>query len=94
MDIGKALRKVRKEKGISQKELAFRTGLSANSICSIENNICVPTEKNMARICETLEIPRAYLLLNSITDDDIPQEVLHVFKTFVEPLKRILLEKE
>ena len=94
MDIGNALKKIRKEKGISQKELALRTGLSANTICSIENNVCVPTEKNIIKICEILEIPRAYLLLNSITEDDIPQEKLHIFKTFSEPLKKILLEIE
>ena len=46
MDIGTAIKTIRKEKGISQKKLAEMVGISVNSLCQIEiSEEDIPDEK-------------------------------------------------
>ncbi len=74
MNVGDAIKNLRKNKGLSQKELAQRSGLSANAMCSIEKNEAFPSRDSIDRICKALEIPTSYLMFFSVTDEDIPAE--------------------
>lgn len=74
MNVGDAIKNLRKSKGISQKELAKNCGLTANSMCSIEKNESFPSKDSMEKICKALGIPVSYLMFFSVTDDDIPAE--------------------
>ena len=74
MNVGDAIKSLRKNKGLSQKELAQRSGLSANAMCSIEKNDAFPSRDSIDRICKALDIPTSYLLFFSVTDEDIPAE--------------------
>ena len=74
MNVGDAIKSLRKKKGLSQKELAQRSGLSANAMCSIEKNEAFPSRDSIDRICKALDIPTSYLMFFSVTDEDIPAE--------------------
>lgn len=74
MNVGDAIKSLRKNKGLSQKELAQRSGLSANAMCSIEKNDAFPSRDSIDRICKALDIPTSYLMFFSVTDEDIPAE--------------------
>ncbi len=74
MNVGDAIKSLRKNKGLSQKELAQRSGLSANAMCSIEKNEAFPSRDSIDRICKALDIPTSYLMFFSVTDEDIPAE--------------------
>lgn len=74
MNVGEAIKNLRKNKGISQKDLAQECGLSANSMCSIEKNESFPSKDSIEKICTALDIPVSYLMFFSVTDDDIPAE--------------------
>lgn len=74
MNVGEAIKNLRKNKGISQKDLAQECGLSANSMCSIEKNESFPSKDSIEKICKALDIPVSYLMFFSVTDDDIPAE--------------------
>ena len=54
MDIGRALKEFREEKGLNQKELALLTGLEINQshISKIENGQRTPTKSTMDKILE------------------------------------------
>ena len=93
MDIGNAVRAIRKERGMTQKKLAERSGLSANALCSIEKNVSFPSKETVKRICEALDIPVSYLLFFSISDEDIPAEKLCIFQGLKNPIRDILLKK-
>lgn len=93
MDIGKTIISLRKQQGLSQKELAQMTGISANALCYIEKGYSFPSKENIKAICFSLNIPTAYLLLKSLTDDDIPEEKLPIFKVLQKPMLE-LFEKE
>ena len=77
---------LRKQQGLSQKELAQMTGISANALCSIEKGYSFPSKDNIKAICQSLDIPVGYLLLKSLTDDDIPADKLPIFKVLQRPL--------
>ena len=91
MDIGKAIKTIRKAKGLSQKALAEKAGISANAMCSIENNDSFPNKSTISRICNALDIPISYLLFASITDEDVPEDKLPVFKALYEPIIKLLM---
>ena len=67
MNIGNAVKILRKNKRISQKELAKLCDISANALCSIEQGESFPEKNTIIRICKALEIPESYLLLFSIS---------------------------
>ena len=93
MNLGKAIKELRKHKGISQKELATRCGISTNAICSIENNTSFPAKSTFDKICKALRVPGAYIFLFSISEEDIPEKKRDLYKLFIEqPLKGIVLE--
>ena len=92
MDIGTAIKTIRKQKGITQKELASACGISTNALCSIENNYTMPAKATITKICQSLNIHSAYLLFFSIQDEDLPKDSQALFNALSEPLKNVLLE--
>lgn len=46
------IRKFRLEKGLSQSELALLSGVSRNTISSLENYVYFPTVKNALLLCQ------------------------------------------
>ncbi len=87
MDIGKAIKELRKVKHITQKELAIRCGITPNALCNIEKGISFPSQSNIQKICDAMCIPPSYLLLFSITEEDVPEEKRFFFHQLCEPLK-------
>ena len=42
------------------------------------------------KICDALGVTRTYLLLISLTDEDVPEKNLPIFKALKEPLIKVL----
>lgn len=55
-NLGKLLKKARKEKGYSQREFAKKIGTSKNVVYLIENNMYNPTIEFLDRYAKGLEI--------------------------------------
>ncbi len=64
MDIGKAIKALRKEKGLSQLQLGLAIGNDSAYISRIENNKKEPSLTMLVRIAEALELCPLYLLEN------------------------------
>jgi len=55
---GEKLRKLRKKKGLSQKELAEKLGYSSNSyISDIEKGLFLPSKEKLKKIAKVLKVP-------------------------------------
>lgn len=52
MDIGNAVKVIRKKKNITQKELASLCEISTNAICSIENGVTFPSKIVLQRFAK------------------------------------------
>ena len=92
MNIGTAIKLLRKQKGFSQKEFAEKCGLSVNALCQIEINASFPQKSTIQKICEELSVPTSYLLFFSINDEDIPEDKRKIFNSLNASIKEILLE--
>lgn len=93
MDLGNAIKTLRKQKKITQKQLAELSSISTNALCSIEKGQSFPSKVTISKICSSLKIPESYLLLFSLTEEDIPEEKRILYRTLCEPLKEELLNE-
>lgn len=66
--IGKNIRYYRKQKKLTQKELADKMGLSKNYICQIELGNKAPSLKSFKKIVDALEVSADLLLSESLED--------------------------
>lgn len=90
MNLGKAIKKVRTEKGISQKDLAEMVDISPSSMSQIESGIKRPNKANLTKICIALKVPEAILYLSALEEVDIPQEKRKVFRLLFPSLEEIV----
>ncbi len=62
MQIGNNIKTIRTKKKLSQKELAFKLGVTPVYLSMIENNAKTPSLNLLERLGKILEIPLALLL--------------------------------
>ena len=62
--VGRNLKRIRKEKGMSQEELAFESGLHRTYISGIERGARNPTVLILAKLAETLKVRVSVLVDN------------------------------
>lgn len=92
MNIGIAIRQLRKEKGYGQKELAEKCNISVNALSQIETNLSFPQKGTLQKISEVLNVPVSYLLFLSISDEDVPESKREAFNYLNSAIKSILLD--
>jgi transcriptional regulator with XRE-family HTH domain len=71
--VGRKLRIVREERGLSQRELADRAGISANAVSLIERDENSPSVSTLQSLAAALNVKMSYFF-----DDHPPTPVLHV----------------
>lgn len=69
--LGERLRAVRKQKNISQEELAFTSGISLSQIGRIERATINPTVSTIFTICRTLDIEVSELFTFKLENNNI-----------------------
>lgn len=74
MNIGNALKDIRKGMKISQKELAEKVGISNTYISEIENNSRRPSVDVLKSISDGLGVNFLYLILKSLEEQDLKNE--------------------
>jgi transcriptional regulator with XRE-family HTH domain len=57
MDVGKRLRELREERNVSMRELARRSGLSANALSMIERNLTSPSVSTLQKVSKAMGVP-------------------------------------
>lgn len=62
MSFGSKLKTLRKEKSLSQRQIAESLGMSINSISQYENDKRFPDEKVLVRLCKYYDVTSDYLL--------------------------------
>ncbi|MFC6861259.1 helix-turn-helix domain-containing protein [Zunongwangia atlantica] len=90
MNIGTAVKSLRKERGFGQRELAEKCDISVNALSQIETNATFPHKKTIEKICSALNIPVSYLLFFSIGDEDIPEDKKEAFNYLNGAVKNVL----
>lgn len=91
MEIGTAIKIIRKNKGYSQGDFAILCDMSVNALCQIEKNNSIPQKYNLKSICKVLNVPVSYILFFSISDEDIPEEKRKMFYILSNAIKELLI---
>ncbi len=73
MNVGFAIKTLRKEKEMSQGDLSSKVGISQASISQIELGTKSPTPTNLKKICKALGISEPLLYLLATEASDIPK---------------------
>ena len=89
MNIGEAIKEMRTDRGLSQKQLAEKATISQNALCNIEKGYSFPSKETINAICGAMDIPVSWLLFSSITEEDIPEQKREVFNALKEPIMKI-----
>lgn len=90
MNLGTAIRTLRKEKGITQTEMARAVNMSKNAISLIELNTAWPHKTTIEAICKVLNVKIEYLLFLCIVDAEVHKDLKAPFKTLCDAMKVIL----
>lgn len=70
MNIGEALKEIRKAKKIKQAEISKATGISRTYVCQIESGEKNPSIEVLGKICEFIKVPLPVLLFVSGEEKD------------------------
>ncbi len=91
--VGLKIKDLRKQKGITQEDLAEIASINVRTIQRIENNSNEPSGKTLRLICDALEVPIEELMEYNKTEDDSVLAILHlsVLAGLVMPLGNIIL---
>ena len=87
MDLGKAIKTMRVSKGLTQRQLGKAIGCSETNMLFMETERTFPRKNKIDAICKVLKIPMSYLLMFSITLDDIPEDKQSLYTSIVEPMR-------
>lgn len=90
MNLGETIRRLRKERGFSLKEVAEKAGISNNALSAIEKDKSMPTVKTFDAICEAIGCPRYLVLAECVTIDDVPPEKREAFNILWPPIMNYL----
>jgi transcriptional regulator with XRE-family HTH domain len=70
MNIGNAIRSIRKKLSVSQSELAQKCNLSQTSVSQIETGAKRPSQRTIAKICVALDIPESVIYIVAMQGTD------------------------
>lgn len=86
MTIGKTISTIRKQKNISQKELARRCGLPLVALSNIENERTIPSRETIEALAIGLDVPMESLLLMSLDSEETSHEKRSLYREMKDAL--------
>lgn len=73
MNIGKAIKEIRKEKRFSQQELSAQAGITQAALSAIENG-ARPNPETLTNLCKVLKVPESLVYVLGMEKTDVPVE--------------------
>lgn len=91
MEIGKAIKDLRKKRGFTQKELAFKVGLQQGHLSRIEKGDVRPSDETMDNIAKAIGIgKKTSIYVYAAEVSDVPVKRREMFKELIGPMKNLL----
>jgi len=72
MNIGTAIKIIRKKGNMSQRDLAEKCNISQTSLSQIENGVKKPRTQTFNKICQVLDVPESVIYILALEDKDVP----------------------
>ena len=91
--IGKKIRQIRREKGLSQEELSEKIDISPRHMCTIENGNSFPSIETFIKIAKILDINiNEFFNLTPSNNDNLRNEIYNLIQT--SSVKELYLIKD
>ncbi len=90
MNLGKTIKGLRKQKGLSQTELAGVCGITSTYLSQLENNRKSPSPELASSIAAALEVPVPILYFMALDEADIPASKLSAYRMLAPEIKGVI----
>ena len=87
MELGQVIGRLIKQKKLTQAEVAERIGKSPTALSQIVKGVYKPNPDTLDKICAVLEIPQPILYFLTISEDDIPEDKVDLYKMLAPALR-------
>src|ERR1700744_5184921 len=92
MNIGSAIKSIRKKLDITQYELAEKCALSQTSLSQIETGLKRPSQKTLTKVCTVLDIPESIIYIVAMQEADVPPSKKGVYELVYPSIKSLALQ--
>ena len=92
MNLGIAIKAIRRQVGITQNELAERCGISQTSLSQIETGIKRPSARTLKKVCEVLDIPESLVYILAMQESDVPSSKKNIYNMLFPSIKSLALQ--
>lgn len=92
MNIGAAIREVRKNRGISQVELSKAAGISQSALSFIEKGRTRAGGNTLQKLCKELNIAESLLYIMAVDKMDIPKNKRALYRELFPVIKELILK--
>ncbi len=92
MNIGSAIKSIRRKLSITQYELAEKCTLSQTSLSQIETGVKRPSQRTINKICMVLDIPESILYIVAMQETDVPPSKKGVYELVYPSIKSLALQ--
>lgn len=92
MDLGNAIKNIRKKKNQTQGELALSCGITQTYLSQIEGNLKEPNLSTLKTISEHLDMPLPILFFLSMTEEDVQPSKRKAFQIVSPSVKSLVNE--
>lgn len=90
MNIGNAIKQIRKEKGLTQKQLSSKSGVSQTSLSLIEKGQTQAGKETLEKIAIGLGVKQSIIMIHAIERSDVPANKVEVFDAMFPSIKEML----
>ncbi len=92
MALGKVIGTLIKKRGMTQSEVSRKIDKSPTALSQIINGVYDPSPETLDRICEVLDVPKPILHFLTISEDDIPEEKLGIYRILEPSIKEFIYQ--
>lgn len=92
MDVGKAIREIRKKQGLSQVELSQKTGLTQATLSNIESGRKRPGPETLDKISVALNIPISLIYITGLEKEDVADDKKFLYDQLFPVIQSLALQ--
>lgn len=92
MDLGKAIKEVRKERDLNQTELAVACGITQTALSQIESGNVNPSQTTVEKLCKELGISQPLLYILATEKKDVPSDKVKNFDILYPTVKSLIMQ--
>lgn len=93
MNLGRAIRHIRKKRRLTQEELAKKCQMTLNGISYIERGKTFPPLGTIDRIAHALDVSVGHILFKAIEEDDLPEKNRERFYKLHKGIEELLFDE-